>query len=123
MSRNPSPLAQRRKRTYSFDDMVALQGLGSLSDRAQTDNLRRLADSEGMPLPLNPRWRGGKAQKHNQSIGRKSTWDADKVDEWEAERSLPELTREDLSTDTYGIGASLEAEMAARAAKLGSASA
>lgn len=111
---NPPP-----DREYSFAAMVQLFGLRSLSERAQVDTLRRMAENEGLPTPKNPRWRGGKAKRYHEAIGRKSVWNAQQVDDWRAQRDHPGVTRAQLNPKRSTLGHSLSEAMSARTRAMG----
>lgn len=71
---------------YRFGRVVALLGMGALDSRTQLEQLRALAEREGMPLPKNPRFWRGIRQLGAASIGRKSVWNARAFDEWHETR-------------------------------------
>tara|TARA_B100001179_G_scaffold193715_1_gene151286 strand:+ start:769 stop:1149 length:381 start_codon:yes stop_codon:yes gene_type:complete len=74
---------RRRETTYNFARMVELFGLEERDGRTQVASLRRLAECEGLPLPKNARYWGGKRQRGPASIGQLSIWDAAAVNAWQ----------------------------------------
>lgn len=75
-------LASRQAATYSRAQVASKLGLTKLSHRTQIRQLRALADTEGLPLPCNPRFFKGRAQHGALRIGGNSIWDRAKFDEW-----------------------------------------
>lgn len=110
------------QRTYRFEPVCRKLGLAHLHPRTRIRHLRLLADTSGLPLPLNPRFRGGNEARFADCIGSKSVWDADRFDEWYDARTLDEAAGPAPSRSTNSPGRSIEDEMRRRTRGMGRAS-
>lgn len=84
--------APRRRRFYAFADLVRAFALddAEVTVRTQIEYLRRLHDQAAMPLPVNPRWWGGRLQVGAAMIGQRSRWCALEFDAWaDSQRNPP----------------------------------
>lgn len=78
----PAPAASGLRKSCNFALLVELCGLAERDTRTQVDMLRRLARTDGLPLPTNPRYWAGKRQLGPASIGQLSVWDGAEVAAW-----------------------------------------
>lgn len=113
------PAALHQQRDYGLVEIARKLALAHLSRRSIIATLRRLADSDGLPLPLNPRFHAGAAQRHSRRIGARSRWDAADFDDWLAHyRAGNGASANTARPAVNAKPTSLHTELARRAAKI-----